>query len=157
MDADSYVRSNEMRLASAEVDQITPTPPATGTGELICTDSRLVFDTAKSLTDIRVDSISEIDYSPASYLNSLTVGGLLIIPVTLAAWFLLSALLPDLPLPLVVVPVLGLLFGSLLLIVGILRSGATLVIKTNCSEYRFQGSEAELSRVPHAIRGADRS
>lgn len=157
MNADDYVKSKETHLATADVDQTTPTPPVTGAGKLICTDSRLVFDTAKSITDIRVDSISEIDYSPPSYLNRATVVSILGIVFTGIIWLLLSAIRPNSQFVSFTVLALGLIFGIVSILVGLLMRKATLVIKTNSSKYRFRGSAAELSKLPHAIRGADRS
>ncbi|WP_420181999.1 hypothetical protein ACNO8S_12190 [Haloarcula sp. KBTZ06] len=153
MNADEYVKDNESLLASADVDQTTPTPPLTGTGKLICTDSRLVFDTAKSITDIRVDSISEIDYSPPSYLNRATVAGLLGIIFSGILWLLLAVILPNEQ----AIALIVFLLGTISILAGLLTAKATLVIKTNSSKYRFRGSETELSKLPHAIRGADRS
>jgi hypothetical protein len=44
--------------------------------------------------------------------------------------------------------------GVVLVILGILFAKASLVIKTDQSTYRFRGDDSEISKLPHAIRGA---
>ncbi|WP_135363567.1 hypothetical protein [Halosimplex halophilum] len=153
MDAEDYLKKQESRLVTIEVDQTKPVPPYTGSGKIVCSDSRLVFDTAQSITDIRLDSISEIDYSPPSYLNGLTRYGMLAIIAGAILWLLLSVI-SQIPSGTEMVAFLPISIGVVLVILGILFAKASLVIKTDQSTYRFRGDDSEISKLPHAIRGA---
>jgi len=154
MDVQDYLKEQEKQLATASVDQITPTPPLFGQGTIICTDSRLVFDTAQSVTDIRLESISEVDYSPPSYLNIWTLLGVLTAFISIPLWFGIVAI-PQIPSIAQIGSLVVFLVGFLLVIVGVVRAKATLVIKTGQSKYRFRGDQTDVSELPHAIRGAE--
>ncbi|NLV08807.1 hypothetical protein GOC74_02510 [Halomicrobium mukohataei] len=154
MDVQDYLKEQEKQLATANVDQITPTPPLFGQGTIICTDSRLVFDTAQSVTDIRLESISEVDYSPPSYLNLSTILGVVAIFISIPLWFAI-VVIPPIPSIVQIVSMVVFLVGVLLVIIGIIRAKATLVIKTGQSKYRFRGNQTDVSELPHAIRGAE--
>jgi len=152
MEAQEYIRPEETNLVETDIRQTSPTA-FDDRGTLICTDSRLVFDSSNGVTDIRLDGIVEMQYSPPSYWNRTVLIGLLTAFVGIV--FVMTAqILSELPNSVAGVSMLPLLIGLIIAGVGIFAAKNRLVVKTSQSTYRFSSSDKSLEHIAHAVRGS---
>lgn len=149
MNVDEYIQSRETEYCRTTTSTKDAVAEQT---TLVCTDSRLIHSKRSEITDIRLQNIDVIRFSPRpikwGYVAAAAVLGFLALvgPMILGD----IPVIPDLPDMLVhfVFGVLAVGFAA----DAIRAYKPTLEIHTGSDSYEFRGGDLE--DFPHAIRGA---
>jgi len=152
MDGDSYVQSGETIYCRTETRQ----PDSTEGGELLVTDTRLIYIRSSYFNDnkalgVNLNRIDEVEYHQNPIKWGYVAFAALIALVGVFGWLITPDVefIPDyLQL---IIPLLGLFLGILSLFDVWNARTETLIVRTPSNTHEFRGGN--LQDFPHAIHG----
>jgi hypothetical protein len=118
-------------------------------GDLVCTNSRLVFSKGSEIIDISRDSIDSMEYEPPKYDMDYLYTGLIFMGIGLAGFFVEVVIDEGIAAALGGIMAFA---GLVVILVGFLYRRSSLKIHTAKKSFEFESNNQDLEEVIKSIR-----